>query len=63
MKNERLVFLMLGMLGFSSPAAAFELTDLVTEELEPVISIDRDDSGVTVDYAFPGAALQEVYIS
>lgn len=59
MITKSLTFVLLGVMWFSPPASAFELTNSMTKDLEPIISVERDDTGVTVDYTFPGACQTE----
>lgn len=43
----------------SPPLLAFDITDAVTEKLEPTLEVLRDENGITVNYTFPGAAMYE----
>lgn len=59
MKIKSLSLAMLWIFGLSTPATAFDLVSSLTEDLEPVITMEKDDSGVTVNYTFPGAYCYE----
>lgn len=50
-----MVSLLLGSVG----ANAFRLVTDSIETIEPVVSIVPDDTGVSVEYIFPGAFIEE----
>lgn len=59
MKFNLIFWVIVGFAPTNLPAAAFEMTDTLGNQLDPILEISRDDSGITVDYTFPGACQTE----
>lgn len=52
---KKFAIMTLALAGITQPLQAFEFTASMSEDLTPLVEISRDDSGITVDYTFPGA--------